>query len=116
MNETILEASMEMIMNAGDARLFSKEALDSIAMYDFETAKNKLKDAVKKIKEAHCIQTDILQEESKGNSIPYSILFSHAQDTLMSVCSEINMSKQMIKIFEQYEQRIKKLEESKDTL
>lgn len=116
MNEKILEASMDMIMSAGDARLFCKEALDSVAVYNFETAKSKLREAVEKIKEAHCIQTDILQEESKGCSVPYSILFSHAQDTLMSVCSEINMSKQMIKIFEQYEQRIKKLEEHKDTL
>ena len=46
-----------------------------------------------------------------GETQTYSLLFAHAQDTLMTVYSEIHMTKQLLQIFEGYEQRIRALEE-----
>lgn len=40
----------------------------------------------------------------------YSLLFAHAQDTLMTIYSEINIAKQLLKIFKAYETRIAALE------
>ncbi len=110
MDEKTLESAMSIIMNAGDARLLCKEALTAIAEQDFILANEKMKDAQKKITEAHRIQTDSIQGETRGEKTEYSLIFAHAQDTLMTIYSEINIAKQMIKIFESWEKRLKRLE------
>ncbi|MFL0268765.1 PTS lactose/cellobiose transporter subunit IIA [Candidatus Clostridium radicumherbarum] len=110
MEEERVQAAMQIILNAGDARKMCKEALDAIAISDFTLAKKNMEDAQTKITEAHKIQTDVIQAECAGEESKYSILFAHAQDTLMTINSEINIAKQMIKIFESYEKRIAALE------
>ena len=110
MKEENVQAAMGIILSAGDARLFCKAALDAIAVYDMDLAKEKMKEAHAKITEAHKIQTDAIQEETRGAESEYTLLFAHAQDTLMTVYSEINIAKQMIKIFEAWEVRFQKLE------
>lgn len=110
MSEQQVEIAMSIILAAGDARVKCKEALDAIASFDMALAKEKIKEAQKKITEAHKVQTDAIQEETRGTKSEYSLLFAHAQDTLMTIYSEINIAKQMIKIFTSYEKRIKKLE------
>ena len=42
MNEEVVQAAMNIILNAGDARNFCKQALDSIAKQDFDEAKEKI--------------------------------------------------------------------------
>lgn len=111
MKDETVQTAMGIILNAGDARVFCKEALDAIAGFDIESAKSKMKEAQAKITEAHKIQTDAIQGETRGEESEYSLLFAHAQDTLMTVYSEINIAKQMIKIFEAWEARIAKLEQ-----
>lgn len=110
MNEEIIQISMQIILHAGDARLFVKEALDAIASGDFIQAKVSMKKADEEIREAHRVQTDAIQGEARGESRGYSLLLTHAQDTLMTVYSEINIAKQMIKVFEFYETRLAALE------
>ena len=38
------------------------------------------------------------------------MLFAHAQDTLMTIYSEINIAKRMLAIFKAYDRRIEQLE------
>ena len=47
-----------------------------------------LKKASAELVEAHKAQTSVLQNEAEGDSVPMTVLFSHAQDTLMTVESE----------------------------
>ena len=101
---------MEIIMHAGDARLHVKEALDAISQIDYELAAQKLKMAQKEMTEAHKIQTDMIQGEARGEGIGYSLLFTHAQDTLMTINSELQLAKQLYHVFESLEKRIAKLE------
>ncbi len=110
MEERVITAAMGIIMHAGDARLLIYEALTAITENDYEAATEKLKEAQKKMTEAHKIQTDMIQGEARGKSIGYSLLFTHAQDTLMTIYSELNLTKQLCKMFESFEQRISKLE------
>ena len=70
-----------------------------------------IKKAEGQIAEAHHVQTDAIQGSIGGETQAYSLLFAHAQDTLMTVYSEIHMTKQLLLIFEGYEQRIRTLEE-----
>ena len=110
MNEETVRAAMNIILHAGDARVACKTALDAIAVQDFDTAKAQMKIANHEITEAHKVQTDAIQGETRGEKSEYSLLFAHAQDTLMTIYSEINIAKQMIKIFEAYEARFAALE------
>lgn len=110
MKESTVEAAMSIILNAGDARVDCKQALDAISEGDFVKAEEKLKESSKKITIAHKAQTDAIQGETRGEKSEYSLLFAHAQDTLMTIYSEINIAKQMLKIFKSYEKRIAALE------
>ncbi|MCG4880072.1 PTS lactose/cellobiose transporter subunit IIA [Amedibacillus dolichus] len=110
MDEQIVQSAMAIILHAGDARVACKKALDSIAEGNFEKANMYIKEAQAKITEAHKVQTDAIQGETRGEKSEYSLLFAHAQDTLMTIYSEINIAKQMVKIFNIYEERLSKLE------
>ncbi len=110
MSEETIQSAMAIILHAGDARVACKEALDAIAVADLDTAEEKMKVAHEEITEAHKVQTDAIQAETRGESSEYSLLFAHAQDTLMTIYSEINIAKQLIKIFRNYEERLSALE------
>lgn len=103
--------AMQIIMSAGDARVSCNDALKAIAEGSVETAKELIKKAEGQIAEAHHVQTDAIQGSIGGETQTYSLLFAHAQDTLMTVYSEIHITKQLLQIFEGYEQRIRALEE-----
>ena len=108
--EKLVNAAMEIILNAGDARLHIAEAIGAMAENKYEVANDKLKLAQKEMSKAHGIQTDMIQGEARGEKLAYSLLFSHAQDTLMTINSELNLTKQIYKVFEAFETRISKLE------
>lgn len=110
MSEQVVQSAMSIILSAGDARVACKAALDAISEANLTLAEEKLKEAQSKITEAHKVQTDAIQGETRGEEAEYSLLFAHAQDTLMTIYSEINIAKQLLKIFSAYEKRIAALE------
>lgn len=109
MNETTVENAMQIIMHAGDARNCCQAALKAIAEGNMAGAQEHLKEADAKIAEAHHIQTDCIQGAIAGEDFEYNVLFAHAQDTLMTIYSEIMIAKQMCNIFASYEERLKNL-------
>lgn len=112
MDEQIMENAMKIIMSAGDARVYNQKALDALAQFDVEKAREMLKEANANITEAHKVQTDAIQGETRGEESEYSLLFAHAQDTLMTVYSEINIAKQMIKIMDAMNKRLEAIEKN----
>lgn len=111
MNLENAQTAMKIILHAGDARLKITEALNAIKTFDTEGAKALLEAANEDIVAAHTAQTKALQAESDGDEIEYSILFTHAQDTCMTVCSEMNIAQQLVDLCERIDHRFKKLEE-----
>lgn len=57
-----------------------------------------MEEAKKFIVQAHKSQTEVIQSEANGKKYEYSMLFAHAQDTLMTIMSEIQLAEQMIDI------------------
>jgi PTS system cellobiose-specific IIA component len=98
--------AMDIIMQAGDARLCVSEALKAAVAGDYAEMDKKLDEAKKKIAGAHGRQTQIIQSEGEGNSREHTLLFIHAQDTLMTVYSEMNMARQLKPVFERLENKI----------
>ncbi len=109
-DDRMVNSAMSIIISAGDARLHITEAINAISEGNYPLAAGKLKQAQEKITEAHAVQTDMIQGEARGEGIGYSLLFTHAQDTLMTIYSELNLAKQLYKVFESFEMRIAKLE------
>ena len=97
-NEELVATAMQIIMNAGDARLSVKDALSHAKAFDFTEAEKKMEEAKKFIVQAHKSQTEVIQSEANGKKYEYSMLFAHAQDTLMTINSEVQLAAQMIDI------------------
>lgn len=97
--------TMDIIINAGDARAFIADALDNVGDFDYKAARENMTKANDKLIVAHRLQTKKLQAEAKGDPIQYSVLFTHAQDTLMTIMSEYNLVKHLITVFEKRDQR-----------
>jgi cellobiose PTS system EIIA component len=109
-NEKMAQNAMQIILHAGDARVHCMNALKAIENSNFIEAKEEIKRANDEIVKAHKIQTNCISAETQGEAGEYSVLFAHAQDTLMTIYSEMNIAKRMIKIFEVYDARLTKLE------
>lgn len=100
MNEDELnKVSMQIILHAGDARNQITEAMNRISDQEFDAAQQLLDDAQDNLRKAHESQTTTIQDAASGVEVPYSVLFSHAQDTLMTIMSELNITKQLLKMF-----------------
>ncbi|MCR0568295.1 PTS lactose/cellobiose transporter subunit IIA [[Clostridium] innocuum] len=100
-NELILSA-MGILTHAGDARLHTKEALKHVQALQFDKADASLKKAKAEITQAHAAQTEIIQAEARGVQYEYCMLFNHAQDTLMTINSEIELCSSLIDTFRSF--------------
>lgn len=110
MNLERAQVAMQIIMHAGDARVKTMEALKALKTFDIEAARQDLREGKEELVKAHTVQTDALQAEARGEEVEFSLLFSHAQDTCMTVCSEMNIAEQLIDICEDIDKRLKALE------
>lgn len=93
--EEMSMVAMQVILHAGDAKIMIEKALDCIKDFEFEKADEILKEANSKIINAHEEQTKLVQSEAGGTDYPNSLLFNHAQDTLMTTMTYYDMAKQL---------------------
>ena len=100
MNEMkdINSIAMEVIMDAGDGRVKIDEAFAALALGDVAKAEVLLREAEALLVQAHHAQTEVSQTQVSGENTEYSLLFVHAQDTLMTITTELRMAQKMIPI------------------
>lgn len=67
MSDKMVEVAMGIIINAGDARTCAADAMQAELRGDRAAADAKLKEADEAIKKAHNAQTDVIQDECRGN-------------------------------------------------
>ena len=111
-NNELIQSAMGILTHAGDARLHTKEALKYVQALQCEKADAGLKEAKKEITQAHAAQTEIIQAEARGVQYEYCMLFNHAQDTLMTINSEIELCSSLIDTFRSFAAMFVKKEES----
>jgi len=111
--ETELEAlniiSMQMILHAGDARNNVMAALKCCEEEVYDQAEELLEKAKHDIVASHKIQTETVQGEARGEESIFSLLFAHAQDTLMTVKSEYELAKRLVRVFRRLDEKIDKI-------
>ncbi|WP_282806293.1 PTS lactose/cellobiose transporter subunit IIA [Lactobacillus isalae] len=106
-NDKSVKDTMEIIINAGDARELISEALDNVADFDYQSAEENMEKAKEKLVIAHRLQTAKIQQEAEGKKVEYSVLFTHAQDTLMTINSEYKLTVHLIKVFKKRDEKEK---------
>lgn len=102
--EQLNSAAMQIILHAGDCRNLLNEAInDLLDDKSEEEVKDKITQAKKEITKAHVIQTDIIQSSINEEELQTTLLFTHAQDTLMTINSEVNLVQSMIRLYRKLE-------------
>lgn len=96
----LTEVAMQIILHAGNARNYAEQALEKTKEKDLDEVEKLLGKSEEEILEAHRSQTKIIQNEASGNTYEQSLLFNHAQDTLMTSMSEIRIIKQLIEMYQ----------------
>ena len=97
--EQLNSAAMQIILHAGDCRNLLNEAInDLLDDKSEEEVKDKITQAKKEITKAHVIQTDMIQSSINEEELQTTLLFTHAQDTLMTINSEVNLVQSMIRL------------------
>lgn len=100
--EDLIPVAMQIILHAGNARNLADDAFKAAKSNDFKLSSEKMKAAHDEIVLAHNSQTSVIQAEASGEKYEYSPLFAHAQDTLMTISTEMNSTEKLIEILAIY--------------
>ena len=87
------------ILHAGNARSFAKEAAELAAEGHFDEAEAKLAEANEEQVKAHEVEARIIRMEAQGEQVPFSILLVHALDLLLLSWAEIDNTEQFIELY-----------------
>jgi len=113
MDEELTTTAMTIILHAGDARSAVRNAYEALGAGERDRADAALVHARDEIRQAHQAQTDLIQAEAAGVRHTLSLLFSHAQDTLMTINSEVITAGNLLAIFDTIERRLAALEKAR---
>ncbi|WEV44312.1 PTS lactose/cellobiose transporter subunit IIA [Lactobacillus sp. ESL0684] len=99
MAEEQMQTTMQLIINAGNAKSCAMEAISAAKNQEFATADTKLDEAQTALNEAHNVQTKMLTEEAQGNHTEISLLMVHSQDHLMTAITFIDLAKELVDLY-----------------
>lgn len=94
------EIIMQLIVNGGEARSHSMEAIRYAKTGDLLNAKRAIGKAEEFLEKAHDIQTNLIQEEAAGNKTEVSLLMVHAQDHLMNAMTVKDLAQELVDIYD----------------
>lgn len=91
------------ISNVGMAKSFVMEALYAAKKGEYELAEQKLKESQSFFLISHKTHSALIQREANGEKLPFSLLFMHAEDQLMSAETTFELVKEMIDMYKRME-------------
>lgn len=100
MNESSYDIAFELIANAGDSKSESLMAIEAAREFNFEEANNHLDIASEKLSIAHKVQSNLIQNEARGNKVDVNIILVHAQDHLSGAILMKDQAEEFIKLYE----------------
>lgn len=107
--EELSQVAMEIILHAGNGRNHVESALGALEkQLDYSEYERLMGETNKELIQAHRAQTDVIQTTIEEENLPFSLLFSHAQDTLMTIVSEYNIAKHLGKLYKVVMERTEK--------
>ncbi|MDA1639762.1 MULTISPECIES: PTS lactose/cellobiose transporter subunit IIA [Bacillus cereus group] len=97
--DTIETNAFHLILHGGNARSCSMEAIDCAKRGEFTEAEAKLQEALEELKEAHRVQTDLIQKEAGGEKTEVTLLMVHAQDHLMNAITVKELASEFVELY-----------------
>ncbi len=102
MNQETIRIATKVIIHAGNARSQINRALSAAEKFQFSESRDFLVQAEEEINLAHQSQTKTIQKEARGENIEYTLLYTHAQDTLTSAIIEYNLTNHLITMYQRF--------------
>ncbi|GAY71074.1 Lichenan-specific phosphotransferase enzyme IIA component [Streptococcus canis] len=99
MSEEQLEIIMSLIMNSGEAKSLSMEAINNAKIGHFSVADEKIVSAQETLIIAHQAQTKLLSQEADGEEFSLSLLTIHSQDHLMTSMTFLDLAKEIVDLY-----------------
>lgn len=93
---------MQLIVNGGNARSKSMEAIQLAKMGQFVEARALYERACEDLAKAHDAQTQLIQDEASGHAKEVTILMVHAQDHLMNATTVKDLAQEFIDMYEKF--------------
>lgn len=94
------EAVMEIIVNAGQSRSLCFEALHAARGGDITRAKALLQEADGFSRQAHHMQTRLIEQDAGEARQPMTLIMVHAQDHLMTSLLARELSEEIIHLYQ----------------
>jgi len=96
---------MNLIVDAGSARSFAMEAIGLAKAGDWKEAEAAMKNAHEQLAKAHRTQTDLIQQEAKGNHTQINLFMVHAQDHIMTAMLARDLAQEIVELYEKLKSR-----------
>lgn len=97
--ENLEAVIFQIILHGGNGKSAAMEAIQAAKNGDFVGAEEKIKECADALKEAHHIQTSLIQSEIRGEKVEISLLMVHAQDHLMNAITVKDMASEMVDLY-----------------
>ncbi|WP_164845839.1 PTS lactose/cellobiose transporter subunit IIA [Enterobacter hormaechei] len=94
------EAVMEIIVNAGQSRSLCFEALHAARQGNLDEAKSLLREADGYARQAHKMQTKLIEPDAGEARQPMTLIMVHAQDHLMNSLLARELSEEIIHLYQ----------------
>ena len=94
------EAVMEIIVNAGQSRSLCFEALHAARQGNLDEAKSLLREADDYARQAHKMQTKLIEQDAGEARQPMTLIMVHAQDHLMNSLLARELSEEIIHLYQ----------------
>ncbi|WP_180256118.1 PTS lactose/cellobiose transporter subunit IIA [Enterobacter hormaechei] len=94
------EAVMEIIVNAGQSRSLCFEALHAARQGNLDEAKSLLREAEGYARQAHKMQTKLIEQDAGEARQPMTLIMVHAQDHLMNSLLARELSEEIIHLYQ----------------
>lgn len=94
------EAVMEIIVNAGQSRSLCFEALHAARQGNLDEAKSLLREADGYARQAHKMQTKLIEQDAGEARQPMTLIMVHAQDHLMNSLLARELSEEIINLYQ----------------
>lgn len=87
---------MGIIVNGGNARSNAIRSIKEAKQNNFEEAERLLEVTNEDLTKAHHVQTDLIQNEARGEKSEITLLMIHAQDHLMNAMTVRDLAQEII--------------------
>ena len=93
------EVAFGLILNAGNSKAKSMEAIEAARELRLEEAAELLQEAQEELRLAHKQQTGMIAQEASGNKVDVNIIMVHAQDHLTTAMIIMNQAEEFIEVY-----------------